>query len=184
MADIATPQLSSITSESLQAKIRALLPSQQGFGADLAASNVITPIIDLTSAAEGSDVPAFLQQALDFGSITSTTIDSVVTNQVILSTPGFYRVFMPALAGLDTGKTYEVNLFDGASSKNILDLAINNAGVGATGAAVSFDNIIFLASGVSLRASLSATQTSLLIVTRQIADLNGNLVNPTGFTPQ
>ena len=46
-------QLISITSEALQATIRRLLPSQQGFGEDLQASNVITPVIDVTPTAEG-----------------------------------------------------------------------------------------------------------------------------------
>ena len=36
-----------ITSEALQATIRRLLPSQTGFGDDLQATNLITPIIDL-----------------------------------------------------------------------------------------------------------------------------------------
>ena len=41
-------QLINLTSEALQATIRRLLPSQQGFGEDLQATNVVTPIIDLT----------------------------------------------------------------------------------------------------------------------------------------
>ena len=43
-----------VVSEALEAQIRDLLPSQRGFGEDLQASNVITPIIDLTAAAEGT----------------------------------------------------------------------------------------------------------------------------------
>ena len=46
--------ISSVTSEALQLKLRQLLPSQQGFGTDLTASNTIVPVIDLTAAAEGS----------------------------------------------------------------------------------------------------------------------------------
>ena len=37
------PQITPITSEALQAKIRQLLPSQIGFGEDLQAQNVIVP---------------------------------------------------------------------------------------------------------------------------------------------
>ena len=48
-------QLISITSEALQATVRRLLPSQQGFGEDLQATTVVTPIIDLTPSAEGSE---------------------------------------------------------------------------------------------------------------------------------
>ena len=57
-------QITQITSEALQATIRRLLPSQQGFGEDLQASNVITPIIDLTPTAEGSSLSENLSTAL------------------------------------------------------------------------------------------------------------------------
>jgi hypothetical protein len=65
--------ISTVTSEALQLKLRQLLPSQQGFGTDLSASDTIIPIIDLTAAAEGSDVPEFLQRAWD----SSTDYDQV-----------------------------------------------------------------------------------------------------------
>ena len=56
-------QIIPIVPESLQKKIRDLLPSQQGFGEDLQASNVILPILDVTSAASGADVGQNLQTA-------------------------------------------------------------------------------------------------------------------------
>ena len=87
MADPAIPQLSSVTSESLQATIRRLLPSQQGFGAELAASNVITPIIDLTPSAEGSTIPVSMQQAINFGGATSFDVSNTTT--VIINNTGF-----------------------------------------------------------------------------------------------
>jgi len=61
------PQIIRLTSEALQASIRRLLPSQQGFGLDLEATNVITPIIDLTPTAEGSELRQDLQSALAYG---------------------------------------------------------------------------------------------------------------------
>ena len=57
-------QIIRITSEALQATVRRLLPSQQGFGEDLQASNVITPVIDLTPTAEGSQLPIDFARAL------------------------------------------------------------------------------------------------------------------------
>ena len=84
-------QITSVTSESLQAKIRELLPSQQGFGEDLQAQNVIVPIVDLTAAAEGSDVPLYQQQAIAFGSQTAFDVSNTTT--VIANTAGFYRIF-------------------------------------------------------------------------------------------
>ena len=54
------PEIITVNSEALQTQIRDLLPSQAGFGSELQATNVITPIIDLTSAAEGSGLPVDL----------------------------------------------------------------------------------------------------------------------------
>ena len=48
-------EITSVTSEALQRKVRELLPSQRGFGEDLQAQNVIVPIVDLTRSAEGSE---------------------------------------------------------------------------------------------------------------------------------
>ena len=78
-------QIKSITSEALEATVRNLLPSQQGFGEDLQAQNVIVPIIDLTPTAEGSQLPTSLQQAYGFDDITSFNITNATTAIVNLS---------------------------------------------------------------------------------------------------
>ena len=65
------PEIITVNSETLQAQIRDLLPSQAGFGSELRASNVITPIIDLTATAEGSGLPQDFARALAFGSQTA-----------------------------------------------------------------------------------------------------------------
>ena len=61
------PEIITINSEQLEATVRDLLPSQAGFGSELQASNVITPIIDLTATAEGTTTPESLQQAISLG---------------------------------------------------------------------------------------------------------------------
>ena len=63
MPNDSVPEIITVNSEQLQTTIRNLLPSQAGFGSELQASNVITPIIDLTASAEGSSTPEFLQRA-------------------------------------------------------------------------------------------------------------------------
>jgi len=85
------PEIITVNSESLQTQIRDLLPSQNGFGSELQASNVITPVIDLTSAAEGSGLPLDLARALAFGSQTAFNI--INTTTTIANSPGFYRVY-------------------------------------------------------------------------------------------
>ena len=113
------PQLSSITSEALQAKIRSLLPSQDGFGADLAASNVIQPTIDLTAAAEGASTPVDLLRSASFGNLTAFTAQNGTT--VIANTPGFYRIFGISNIKATSGSNISniLQLSDGATTKDV-----------------------------------------------------------------
>ena len=89
--------ISTVTSEALQLKLRQLLPSQQGFSTDLSASDTIIPIIDLTGAAEGSDVPTMLQTALGIGA-THDQVSGGTTTIVNKNTPiSFSEVFIMIL---------------------------------------------------------------------------------------
>lgn len=177
------PQLSSVTSESLQAQVRSLLPSQDGFGADLAASNVIQPVIDLTSAAEGSTVRSDLQTAFAFGSITAFNVNNGTV--VIANTPGFYRVLFNYTAeGASSSISATIELSDGVSTKELWKSTL----VGATGLDVAvsetLDFVVFLAAGESISAISSSTRVFIRGSSRQIANVNGELVNPSGFSPQ
>ncbi len=107
-------QIISITSEALQATIRRLLPSQQGFGEDLQASNVILPVIDLTPTAEGSALPTDLARALALDSQTSFRVTNTSTS--IVSTPGFHRVNGVSFLGSDAGPRNRFQITDGLSS--------------------------------------------------------------------
>lgn len=170
-------QISSVTSESLQAKIRTLLPSQQGFGEDLQASNVITPIVDLTAAAEGTTVPVQLQEALAFDDVTATSIVNATTT--IVNTAGFYLVeYQVGLSA--TNSRARLQLSDGLSTKTIVDLKFGSDKGGLFAQRLT----VFLTSGDSLIGISSNTNSTLNVTTRQIADVNGNLSNPSGFTPQ
>lgn len=177
-------QVTSVTSETLQAKIRELLPSQQGFGEDLQASNVILPIIDLTSTAEGSSVPQYQSQALAFGSNTAFNVTN--TSTTLANTAGFWRVLGTVsceanITGTNPGGS--INLSDGLSTKAVWALEmfpinaslLNNA---------SFDLIVFLRSGDSLIAQANDATSIIKGSYRQVADVNGAVVNPSGFTPQ
>ena len=175
MANNNYPQITSVTSEALQSQIRTLLPSQEGFGTDLMAQNVIVPIIDLTSAAEGSSVPQNLQTALAFGSQTPFAIANA-TLTTIISTSGFHRVF--GVANATGSGVMNLTLDDGTSIKNIYLI------VSAGQMVENFDFVVFLRAGDSLKATASTAACRLDGSTRQIADVNGVLVNPVGFNPQ
>lgn len=165
-----------IKSQALEDKINQLLPSQGGFqaGVDLSASTTVIPIVDLTESAEGSNLRQDLQTAIDFN---STPIDvNNVTNSVLLNTTGYYR-FLGHMSGAiaTSPNACEINIFDGTTSK-----AIFTNGVAAfqttAGAApsLSFDFVVKVAAGQSIRASANAF-TRILGIFRQIADINGNL---------
>jgi hypothetical protein len=172
-----------VTSEALEAQVRNLLPSQRGFGEDLQASNVITPIIDLTAAAEGSGVPVFLQQAQAFGSQTAFSITNTTTN--LANSPGFYRVTASSSAFAASGATVTASfdITDGFSTKRIFQHTVNGSG-GNSGTSLPVDYIVFLSGSETLSGTSSTTTVYLVGSYRQIADVNGNLVNPSGFTPQ
>jgi hypothetical protein len=175
--------ISTVTSEALQLKLRQLLPSQQGFGTDLSASDTIIPIIDLTEAAEGSDVPEFLQTALAFGS--QTVFSARNATDVIANTAGFYRIVGSASMRSSSGANVSavLQMSDGLSTKNVYALTIVN---GSTDVSLSenFDLTVFLDTGDSISAISDSADCFIDGSSRQVADINGVLVNPSGFTPQ
>ena len=175
--------ISSVTSEALQLKLRQLLPSQQGFGTDLSASDTIIPIIDLTEAAEGSSVPENLQTALAFGS--QTAFDITNTTSTIINSTGFFRVF-GSVAGRVQSSASIVGSFsmtDGSTTKKIWGFDCTLATSTDPVAGIAFDFVVYLNSGESMTAT-GNSGTTLVGSTRQIADVNGTLVQPVGFTPQ
>lgn len=176
MAGAFEPELAQVTSNDLEATVRNLLPSVSGFGSRLGAQNVIVPIIDLTPTAEGSTLPTYLQTAIAFGSQTSFLITNA-TGTTIVSNPGFYRIF--GAATLRDAGNCQFDITDGLATKSVWQMP------GDAGANISleFDFIVFLASGESLTGTGSTTEAILSGSSRQVADSNGNLINPDGFTP-
>lgn len=174
--------ISSVTSEALQLKIRQLLPSQQGFGTDLSASDTIIPIIDLTGAAEGSDVPQNLQTALNFGGASAFNVFNTTTT--LVTSTGFFRATGTLTINANNASSVGAfNMTDGATTKTVW--AQQSQGVGiAQNTVVPFDLVFFLPAGHSLIGFSSTAGCFLYGSTRQIADINGTLVQPVGFTPQ
>lgn len=176
-------QFIGITSEALQAAVRRLLPSQQGFGEDLQASNVITPIIDLTPTAEGSVLGVNLQTALAFGS--QTAINASGSTVTIANSPGFYRIF--GISNLYSGSTVQsvsFNMSDGLSTKLVLRNTSMDAETSSDLTVVSIDFNVFLGTGESISVTANNTSASFVGSVRQIASVTGELVNPSGFVSQ
>ena len=173
--------ISSVTSEALQAKLRQLLPSQQGFGTDLSASDTIIPVIDLTEAAEGSSVPSYLTNAIAYGSQSVFDIQGATTT--IINTTGFYRVFGIAqfiAVGSAGGSDCVFIMNDGATDKIIWGFDTQSSTSGEI--CIQFDYNVFMRAGDILQGKADANH-ALIGSTRQIADINGTLTQPVGFTP-
>lgn len=175
------PEIITVNSEELQTQIRDLLPSQNGFGSELQASNVITPIIDLTRAAEGSTVPEDLQTAFAFGSITSFGISNTA-GVTMINTTGFYRVYGQVSARIITSGSVdaEFTLSDGATSKSLVLYDFPQTATESHDTEL-FDFVVFLAAGHSLIGRTNSSSVFLNGCHRQIATGDGTLVQPNGF---
>ena len=174
-------QVRQVVSETLQATVRRLLPSQRGFTEDLQASNVIMPIIDLTPSAEGSSLPVDLSRAIAFGSQTAFSAQNGTT--VVVNNAGFYRIFgvsvVRAFQASGTGNSFTMS--DGLSSKTVWEHFAPAVSDGAT-QSIQFDFIAFIDSGDSISAVSSNSEGYISGSSRQVADVSGNLVNPDGFS--
>ena len=175
-------QVKTLTSESLESAYRALTPSQDGFTEDLMASNTIVPVLNLTAAAEGT-TPQILQTAIAFGSQTAFDVSNAVTT--IANTPGFYRVFGTALnyLGGPASQRPAFEMTDGVSVKKVFGYQ-GGIGSGSETDFFLYDFVVFVASGISLNINSPSANSSFTGSIRQIADVNGNFINPSGFTPQ
>jgi hypothetical protein len=176
-------EVKSITSESLEAAYRALTPSQSGFTQDLQASNTIIPVLDLTADAQGTSTPQYLQTALAFGSQTGFVTENTTTN--LASSPGFWQVTGSSVAVARSGTTgCSFSITDGLSSKQVWGHSCPGVTTAGSASAVTFNLIFFLRAGDTL--SVTSDNANALIEGsyRQVADVNGVLVNPSGFTPQ
>lgn len=169
-----------INSSAIETKINQLLPSQGGFqpGVDFSASTMVIPIVDLTETAEGSVLRADLQRSVgyNFTSFTSTN----QTRTALINTTGYWQV-QTYVGAIDVGIASFVGfeLYDGTTYKSLYDLraAYNYTNAGLTSANfLNFD--VFLSAGKSLTVTSSSTSIRISGNIRQIADVDGNLVNP------
>ena len=174
------PEIITVNSETLQTQIRDLLPSQSGFGSELQATNVITPVIDLTAAAEGSQLRSDLQSALAFGSVTEFNVNNTTTT--IINQAGFWRI--TGSVNMNGNSTSSQNglleLNDGSTDKILYNWRKLTSSSLAEFWIESFDVTIWFRSGDSCNVGASADAT-VQGVFRQLATGDGTLVNPSGY---
>jgi hypothetical protein len=178
------PEITTITSESLQAEVRRLLPSQRGFGTDLEAQNVIVPIVDLTPTAEGSSLREDLQRAVNHGGLEFN--QRVVAGTTgIVNTPGFYS-YTAELSVLSSGTPAQnqafLYLFDGSTIKKINNIQNNSDGNPEEPQLITVSGTAFLRTGDELGIGVAGNDGYAACAAWPVADVNGNLINPSGFS--
>lgn len=180
------PEITTITSESLQAEVRRLLPSQRGFGSDLEAQNVIVPIVDLTATAEGSALRADLQTAASLGNCTKTILNIPGTD-VNQNTVGFYRyeAIMSVLSsGSALGNRVRIQLNNTSSltTVDLHDLGNSSDGNPEEPQTVNVTGTVYLDQNDRLQVNVTGSDGFVTITSWPVADANGNFINPSGFS--
>jgi hypothetical protein len=167
-----------IKSQNLEDRINQLLPSQGGAqaGVDLSASSMIVPIIDLTESAEGSNLRQDLQRSLSLTGITSFAINNTTTT--LINTTGYYRIYGYLSTVGGALKTASFDMTDGTTTKRVHQFALLANTTSPTNIVEMFDFMVLLQAGDSISGTSDNTLLNLVGTTRQIADINGNLVNP------
>jgi len=172
---------SRVTSEALEKKFRDVFPAQGGaeLVQDLFASGVIQPVIDFSSVAEGSVLPEFLQTAWDFATTAASITNTTAT---ITSTTGFWKVNVICFFDKVQSDLVTVQLTDGITTKPVWRAQPLNTGTERLDDTPVFQEFyVFVNTGQTLQASSGGSASFLSYSARQVADLNGNLVNPLGF---
>ena len=178
---------SRVTDEALEKRFRDTFRSQGGAELvdDLYAQGVIVPVVDFTQAATGDILEPNLQTAWD--SSTGLFVVESGTPQTIISTAGFWQVDLTAsVVVTGTGATsniFGLDIWDGTTSKPIWEYrSTKNQPAADRAAAIEQKFVVFLRSGDSMRGQSLSANFPLTVWYRQIATVNGDLINPSGFT--
>ena len=174
---------SRVTDESLEKRFRDTFRAQGGSELvdDLYAQGVIVPIVDFTAAATGDVLAQNLQTAWDFTTGLTTLNNNTAT---LISNAGFWQVDLtatsPNTGGADT--TADIFINDGTSSKVVWSFEHDGGIANEYVYLAEGKFVVFLRSGDTLQGTSAASGTILKVWYRQIATVNGDLVNPSGFT--
>ena len=174
-----------IVNPTLEQQVATLLPSVAGYGGNLRSTNTIIPIVDLTTAAEGSTLPETLNNAWDFS--TGSAIVSNGTSTLITNT-GFWKVGFtyrdenttnsgtPAFLG-------KLFIDDGSSQKVIWQMShVNTSSTNETIGFTSGEMYVFLNSGQELKCSTSSAFETMTVWYRQVASKDGTSTQPLNFS--
>lgn len=168
-----------IKSSNIEDKINQLLPSQGGFqaGVDFSASTMVVPIVDLTETAEGSTKRQDLQTAMSL--TTATVVNTRNATNNIINTTGYYRCLINVYAEQTSADVAgNMQITDGTTTKKLFGINVPASPSVTQALQDSFDVVVFLKAGDTLQASSNDNDVLISGSVRQIADVNGNLIDP------
>tara|TARA_Y100000401_G_scaffold109259_1_gene105317 strand:- start:257 stop:784 length:528 start_codon:yes stop_codon:yes gene_type:complete len=169
-----------VKSDTLEEKVRQILPSQGGLGAgfDLSASTQIIPIVDLTESAEGSTLRQDLQSAFSHDNTTTYNIINTASN--IITNTGYWRLFGNiSCTNIGSSTDATISLTDGATVKELINTSLGSVfGTGQSQIAqiLPYDFIVKTNAGDSVTVSSGSTNIGIIGCFRQIATIDGELV--------
>ena len=172
--------------EAIEEDLNSNFPSQGQGNPPLyySLSEVVVPTYSINNAAEGSILPSYLQNAWDF----STTNQSAVnTTNTLVNNTGFWlaNVAVSLQENTSGGSSSDyayVAITDGLNSKRIFRVPASQATTPDTNITLNKTLIVFLKSGESLTITSGYNGCTITGSVRQIAQVNGTLVNPLGFS--
>lgn len=145
-------------------------------------SEVVVPTYSINSVAEGSGLPQNLQTAWDFSTGFQSCSGAATTT--LINNSGFWKVDLTASL-YQAGATIRrviLQINDGISTKTIWQAELRNSSASFYEWATDDSFVVFLRSGDSLECVTNQTDAIANVWYRQIADVNGTLVNPLGFS--
>jgi len=182
MATNANAYNTRLTDEALEKRFRDTFRAQGGAELvdDLYASGVIVPVVDFTAAAEGTGLSAPLQTAWDFTSNFGTQSGAGTTT--VISNSGFWKLWVQCEINFANTVNGSVNIqiFDGTDAKTFMRFTDSQANHNES-FTITQETIVFLRADDIMRIASDAGFLTT-ITYRQIATVNGDLVNPAGFT--
>lgn len=168
--------------EAIEEDLNSNFPSQGQGNPPLyySLSEVVVPTYSINQAAEGSTLGENLQTAWDFS--TGNAQQSGAGTTTLISNTGFWLVNLTATITYGAGgsTTAQMRINDGIGTKVVWkwEETFPNTDQHLT---LESKNIVFLRSGDSLE--INCTAGALLTAWyRQIAAVNGDLVNPLGYS--
>lgn len=170
-----------VVSDTLQKTFRDNFPSQISSGRDLHVSDIIVPTVDFSSVAGTTGLDETLQSAFAFANQNTFDV-SINSTTTIINTPGFWRLNPTFILAGNNGQDEQgqLDMSDGATTKTVQKIFIP-VGYGNEILQLTLDKVYFLRAGDSISIT-TGNKCRASGSYRQLADISGTLVNPTGYT--